>query len=139
MLDELKDVHAEPRGAIAVLVEVTCHPGRDPEALLVTRLRRPRLSRRRRAFIEYSILPVLQDTRAISDPAVETTEQKPQVVRAYRPAEGAKAMLAVVAPQVRDASHPNVCIAWAGDDYSFPRQVGRVAGRCPLYAYEGSS
>ena len=104
MLDELKDVHAEPRGAIAALAEVTCHPDRDPDAPSVVRLRRPRLSRQRRAFIEYSILPVLQDTRAISDPAVEATEQKPQVVRAYRPAKGTKAMLAVVAAGTRRIS-----------------------------------
>lgn len=80
MLEELQDIHAELREAIAALAEITSQLDPDVEALSAARLRLSRLSRRRRALIEYSILPALKDTaavdkRAISDLTVETAEQ----------------------------------------------------------------
>jgi hypothetical protein len=61
VLTELKDIHHQLREAIAELAAVVTRQQMDDAALTAARLKLTRLSRRRRSFIDCSVLPKLHD------------------------------------------------------------------------------
>ncbi len=80
MLAQLKGLHGELRGAIAVLAELLSRAEPDEVALPAARLRIARLSRQQRSLIECTILPLLHDAspsdaRAISELSLSIAAQ----------------------------------------------------------------